>query len=215
MCTTIFSDETHFEGLMFCEFEFLIRLLTPMTSLKTLPQRSVNLKNDKVYNLLIFHILEVQSNVTAEPKAPRGYEPSDARHQFLAEMPEAKGGMTSLHWQTGLQNRQCRAHRTLGKTSSIDILHSLSNGPCSKLKLNQNRFTTTWGTTMSSDEPQLNLHAHHGPNAKFSRCLIHPLPWWTDTHSFLPKGDDYNSFFRTKGDILQFFLLQIVKGERF
>ena len=116
MCTTHFSDVTHFEGLMFfCEFEFPIRLLTPMTSLKTLPQRSINLKNDKVYNLLIFHILEVQSNVTAETKAPRGYEPTDTRHQFLVELPEAKGVMTSLHWQIGLKtdNIMHTAHRTL------------------------------------------------------------------------------------------------------
>ena len=27
------------------------------------------------------------------------------RHQFLAEMPEDKGVMTSLHWQTGLQKQ--------------------------------------------------------------------------------------------------------------
>ena len=30
---------------------------------------------------------------------------TDSRHQFLADMPEAKVSMTSLHWQTSLQTQ--------------------------------------------------------------------------------------------------------------
>ena len=36
------------------------------------------------------NLTEWRYYVTAEPKATHGYEPTDARHQFLAEMLEAK-----------------------------------------------------------------------------------------------------------------------------